>query len=92
MVDNRDWIDWDNSMKSHIDQIEVKWKNDLVLALEQTARIQQLQTDLNDELIERAEESKRQHQRTAVMVGLCWALLFINLAVAVIAIREVYAP
>lgn len=92
MADREDWVEWDNSMKAHIDQVEVKWRHDLIGVLKNSAEIQQLQAQLNDDLIKAADEAVKKHQRTVIAIGLCFCLMIINLGVAVIAIREVYAP
>lgn len=90
MVDREDWINWDNSMKAHIDQVEVKWRHDLVNALKASSEVQQLQAKLNEDLISAAEEAERNHKRTVIWIALTFVLMVINIGVAVIAIREVY--
>ena len=63
MADRQDWIDWDNSMKAHIDQIEVSWKHDISGAFTAQGEINQLLADNVEELI-------REHKRTRHMIAL----------------------
>ena len=88
MVERHDWVEWDNSMKSHIDQIEVKWKNDVVIALEQAAVIERKQTEFNDLVIVAVEESMNEHKRTKALIAICYCLFFIDAFVAVMAFSK----
>jgi hypothetical protein len=92
MADQEDWIAWDNSMKTHIDQLEVKWRHDLYNVLKDSAEIQKLQAKLNDELVKAAEEAEANHKRTVTWIALCWILLTINLGVGVLAYTEIMLP
>lgn len=85
MAEREDWISWDNSMKSYIDQVEVKWKNDAVMALEQQNIINKQQREFDDLVRVAIEEHHAEHQRTKALIGICYCLLFINFVVGFIA-------
>jgi hypothetical protein len=92
MVDKEDWINWDNSMKSHIDQVEVKWKNELVLAMEKSAEIDRLQHRFNKELIDEIERQADESKRNTIYIAVCICLLTINLVVGLMAFQEALKP
>jgi hypothetical protein len=87
MAEREDWLAWDNSMKSHIDQIEVKWKNDAVRALEQQAKINSTMREFNDLVAVAVEDSNRIHQRNTGLIFLCYCLGILNFIVALLAFK-----
>lgn len=78
MVDRQDWISWDNSMKAHIDQIEVKWKNDVVLLAEKQAEVARTQSDINNQIVDNLKELVNEHKRTRNMIALCYMLILVD--------------
>ena len=92
MVDREDWVDWDNSMKAHIDQIEVKFKTDLVMALEKAGKINEIQSTINEALVRETQKTARKHERTRIMITVCYVLIIVNLVAGIIAFQGVYGP
>jgi hypothetical protein len=86
-AEKEDWINWDNSMKSHIDQVEVKWKNDTIVALEQQLIINKKQNEFNDLVRVAIEEHHAEHRRTKTLIGITFCLFIIDLCVGLIAFQ-----
>lgn len=89
MADRQDWIDWDNSMKSHIDQIEIKWKNDAVLAIEKQQEINRAIHSFNDTVIVAIEEIYKEQRLNRRMIALCGVLFTLNIVLGFVAFMEV---
>jgi hypothetical protein len=87
MAEREDWLAWDNSMKTHIDQIEVRWKNDAVLAMEKQAKFNQGQNEFNDLVAVAIEDINRTNQRNTGLIFLGYCLGILNFIVAIIAFR-----
>ena len=88
MVDRQDWISWDNSMKAHIDQIEVKWKNDALVAIERQQEINRAIHSFNDTVVVAIEEIYEDQRTTKRMVALCGVLMALNFIVGSIALIQ----
>ncbi len=90
MADREDWVDWDNSMKTHIDQIEVKFKTDLVMALEKAGKVNEIQSTINEALVRETQKTYRRHEQTRIMVTVCYVLLILNVIVGAFAFQGVF--
>jgi len=88
MVDRQDWVSWDNSMKAHIDQVEVKWKNDALLAIERQAEINKSIHSFNDTVVVAVEDLYEQQRTTKRMITMCGILMALNFIVGSIALAE----
>lgn len=88
MVDRQDWVSWDNSMKAHIDQVEVKWKNDAVIAMERQAEINRSIHSFNDTVVVAVEDLYAEQRTTKRMIALCGVLMALNFVVGSIALME----
>lgn len=88
MVDRNDWIDWDNSMKTHIDQIEVKWKNDTIRAMEQQQQINKTAAAFDETVIIAFEELYKQSEQNRKGMYYAAILGIINLVIGFVAIME----
>jgi uridine kinase len=88
MVDRQDWIDWDNSMKAHYDQIDVTWKNDQLLAWKQQQDINRSIHSFNDSVIVAIEELHKEQNQNRRMIAICGILMALNIIVGFIAIME----
>ena len=78
MAERQDWIEWDNSMKAHIDQIEVSWKHDITGAFK-------AQGDINELLADNVAELIREHKRTRHMIALCYILVALDFVLGIAA-------
>lgn len=88
MVEKNDWIQWDNSLKAHIDTIEVKWKNDAIRAMEQQNQINRKAAEFDDTVIVAIEELYTQSERNRKAMHYAAILGIINLVVGFVAIME----
>ena len=88
MVDRQDWVAWDNSMKAHIDQVEVKWKNDALLAMERQAEVNRSIHSFNDTVVVAVEDLYNEQRTTKRMIALCGVLMALNFIVGTIALLE----
>ena len=88
MADRQDWIEWDNSMKAHIDQINVTWKNDQLLMWKDQQAINKAGADFDHAVIGAVEELYQEQQTSRRMIAICGILLCLDLIVGFIAIME----
>ncbi len=88
MTDRNDWIEWDNSLKAHFDQIDVTWKNDQLLLWKDQQTINKAAADFDHSMIAAVEELYREQQTSRRMIAVCGILFCINVVVGFIAIME----
>lgn len=90
MVERNDWIDWDNSMKAHYDQIDLTWKNDQLVAWKNQQNVNKSIHAFNDSVVVAIEEIYAEQRTNRRMIALCGILMCLNFVVGFIAIMEVF--